>query len=208
MDRNPPLARQDLYPPIEPYASGMLRLNAVHTMYWEQSGNPDGKPIVFLHGGPGAGSTATHRRFFDPQYYRIVDFRSARRRPLDAARRARRQHDAASDRRYRALRQFLGIERWAGVRRLLGLDLRARLCRSASRALSLVSCCAASSCAGRARSTGSSMACARCSRRRGVISRAISPEAERNDLLGAYYRRLMRSRSGRPHAGGARLEHL
>ena len=72
MDRNPPLARQDLYPPIEPYASGMLRLNAVHTMYWEQSGNPDGKPIVFLHGGPGAGSTATHRRFFDPQYYRIV----------------------------------------------------------------------------------------------------------------------------------------
>ncbi|HEX3984947.1 MAG TPA: prolyl aminopeptidase, partial [Acidisoma sp.] len=66
--------RQDLYPPIEPFTTGMLPLDSHHTMYWEQSGNPHGVPIVFLHGGPGAGATPTHRRFFDPAHYRIVVF--------------------------------------------------------------------------------------------------------------------------------------
>ncbi|MEI6183829.1 MAG: prolyl aminopeptidase, partial [Polynucleobacter sp.] len=64
--------RQELYPPIEPYRTGMLSLDAVHTMYWEQSGNPNGVPVVFLHGGPGAGSAPGHRRFFDPAHYNIV----------------------------------------------------------------------------------------------------------------------------------------
>jgi proline iminopeptidase len=50
----------------------MLRLDALHSMYWEQSGNPQGVPVVFLHGGPGAGSVPSHRRFFDPEVYRIV----------------------------------------------------------------------------------------------------------------------------------------
>lgn len=62
----------DLYPPIEPMSSGMLPLDHGHSMYWEVAGNPEGIPVVFLHGGPGAGSTADHRRFFDPQAYRIV----------------------------------------------------------------------------------------------------------------------------------------
>jgi proline iminopeptidase len=66
--------RQDLFPPIEPFATGMLKLDAPHALYWEQSGNPRGLPIVFLHGGPGAGATPTHRRFFDPQHYRIIVF--------------------------------------------------------------------------------------------------------------------------------------
>ena len=64
--------RDQLYPPIEPFDSGMLELDGIHRMYWEQSGNPDGVPAVFLHGGPGAGATPAHRRFFDPTYYRIV----------------------------------------------------------------------------------------------------------------------------------------
>ncbi len=64
--------RRDLYPPIEPYRSGVLRLDTRHTMYWEQSGNPRGVPVLFLHGGPGAGATPVHRRFFDPDYWRIV----------------------------------------------------------------------------------------------------------------------------------------
>ena len=68
------MSRQDLFPPIEPYATGMLKLDGRHTMYWEQSGNPRGAPAVFLHGGPGAGATPTHRRFFDPQHYRIIVF--------------------------------------------------------------------------------------------------------------------------------------
>ena len=61
-----------LFPPIEPYDSGMLDLDAPHRMYYEQSGNPRGVAAVFLHGGPGAGSSPVHRQFFDPAFYRIV----------------------------------------------------------------------------------------------------------------------------------------
>ena len=66
--------RDQLYPPIEPYDSGMLALDETHSMYWEQSGHPGGIPVLFLHGGPGAGATSVHRRFFDPSSYRIVIF--------------------------------------------------------------------------------------------------------------------------------------
>jgi proline iminopeptidase len=68
------MSRRDLFPPIEPYATGKLAVDARHTLYWEQSGNPQGLPVVFLHGGPGAGATPTHRRFFDPASYRIIIF--------------------------------------------------------------------------------------------------------------------------------------
>ena len=61
-----------LFPPIEPFDSGMLDLDAPHRMYYEQSGNPNGVAVVFLHGGPGAGSSPVHRQFFDPAFYRIV----------------------------------------------------------------------------------------------------------------------------------------
>jgi proline iminopeptidase len=74
MPASNPARRAELYPPIEPYASGTLALDARHRMYWEESGNPDGIPVVFLHGGPGAGATPAHRRFFDPATYRIVIF--------------------------------------------------------------------------------------------------------------------------------------
>ena len=63
---------QPLFPPVEPHASGMLDLEGPHRMFWEESGNPRGVPVVFLHGGPGAGSSAVHRQFFDPAFYRIV----------------------------------------------------------------------------------------------------------------------------------------
>jgi proline iminopeptidase len=66
--------RDQLYPSIEPYDTGMLALDETHTMYWEQSGHPGGIPVMFLHGGPGAGATAVHRRFFDPSTYRIIIF--------------------------------------------------------------------------------------------------------------------------------------
>ncbi|MBN9495243.1 MAG: prolyl aminopeptidase [Alphaproteobacteria bacterium] len=67
-------SRTDLFPPIDPYGTGFLRLDDRHSMYWEQSGNPRGVPVIFLHGGPGAGATPAHRRFFDPYHYRIVVF--------------------------------------------------------------------------------------------------------------------------------------
>ena len=63
-----------LYAPIEPYDSGYLRVSDVHELYYEQCGNPNGKPVVFLHGGPGAGLTTDYRRFFDPQAYRVILF--------------------------------------------------------------------------------------------------------------------------------------
>ncbi|APV50418.1 prolyl aminopeptidase [Betaproteobacteria bacterium GR16-43] len=61
-----------LFPAIEPYMTGSLDLDAPHRMYYEQSGNPKGVPVVFLHGGPGAGASPVHRQFFDPAFYRIV----------------------------------------------------------------------------------------------------------------------------------------
>jgi proline iminopeptidase len=63
-----------LYPPIEPYARGHLDVGDGHRIYWETCGNPQGKPAVFLHGGPGGGCNADHRRLFDPDRYRIVLF--------------------------------------------------------------------------------------------------------------------------------------
>jgi proline iminopeptidase len=63
-----------LYPPIRPYRTGYLRVSPLHRLYFEESGNPAGKPVVFLHGGPGGGTSAAMRRFFDPRRYRIVLF--------------------------------------------------------------------------------------------------------------------------------------
>lgn len=63
-----------LYPEIEPYETGFLLAGDGQRLYWEQSGNPEGKPVVFLHGGPGAGTSPWQRRFFDPSVYRIVLF--------------------------------------------------------------------------------------------------------------------------------------
>lgn len=63
-----------VYPLIDPYRSGRLPVDEVHTLYWEECGNPKGVPVLFLHGGPGAGLSPRHRQFFDPAYYRIVLF--------------------------------------------------------------------------------------------------------------------------------------
>ena len=104
--------RQELFPEIEPRASAMLRLDALHQMYWEECGNPQGIPVVFLHGGPGAGSTSAHRRFFDPQAYRIIvyDQRGAgRSRPLGELRDNTTPHLIAD---LQTLREHLNIDRW------------------------------------------------------------------------------------------------
>ena len=63
-----------LYPPVEAYNTGRLRVSELHELYFEESGNPAGKPVVFLHGGPGGGSDPKQRRFFNPEKYRIVNF--------------------------------------------------------------------------------------------------------------------------------------
>src|SRR5258706_4245765 len=101
-----------LYPPIEPFASGMLDLGGPHRMYYEQSGNPRGKPVVFLHGGPGAGSSGVHRQFCDPAFYRIVVFdqRGAGRSTPLGCLEANTTGDLVED--MERLRAHLGVERW------------------------------------------------------------------------------------------------
>ena len=104
--------REQLFPPIDPYESGRLSLDGGHVMYWEQSGNPDGIPVVFLHGGPGAGATPVHRRFFDPAAYRIViyDQRGAgRSQPQGLLEDNTTPHLVAD---IETLRIHLGVERW------------------------------------------------------------------------------------------------
>jgi proline iminopeptidase len=63
-----------LYPEIEPYHTSMLSVSDIHTLYYEEAGNPQGRPVVFLHGGPGGGCQPHYRRYFDPQKWRIILF--------------------------------------------------------------------------------------------------------------------------------------
>lgn len=63
-----------LYPEIAPFDTGRLKVSPIHELYYEQCGNPQGKPVVFLHGGPGGGISSDYRRYFDPKIYRVVLF--------------------------------------------------------------------------------------------------------------------------------------
>jgi len=184
-----PGTRGELYPEIEPHRSGLLALDGLHEMYWEESGNPRGAPVVFLHGGPGAGSAPAHRRFFDPAYYRIVIYDqrgSGRSRPLGELR-DNTTPILVDD--IERLRRHLNIERWlvfggswgstlalsygsAHPERCSGFILRGIfLCRPAEIEWFLYGL-------------------------RNLFPEAWSafasviPEAERSDLLSAYYRRL------------------
>ncbi len=67
-------APSSLFPSITPTRHGFLAVDDLHTIYWEEVGNPDGVPVIFLHGGPGAGLSPQHRRFFDPNHYRVILF--------------------------------------------------------------------------------------------------------------------------------------
>lgn len=108
----PQVANSHFYPEIEPFARGALAVDALHTVYWEQCGDPDGEPILFVHGGPGAGATPTDRRFFDPAHFRVVllDQRGCgRSTPLGELRENTTDHLIAD---YEQLREHLGVESW------------------------------------------------------------------------------------------------
>jgi proline iminopeptidase len=185
-----PQPRTELYPEIEPYALGRLAVGELHELYWEESGHPEGVPVVFLHGGPGAGSAPNHRRFFDPAAYRILIFDqrgAGRSTPLGEIR------DNTTPlliEDMEKLRELRGIDRWlvfggswgstlalayaeAHPERCLGLVLRGIfLCRASEIDWFLYGL-------------------------RAFFPEAWEafaghiPEAERGDLLGAYHRRLM-----------------
>ena len=103
---------RDLYPAIDPFKTERLRVSDVHELYVEQSGNPQGRPVVFVHGGPGAATGPNQRRFFDPEHYRIVLFdqrgcgKSAPAASLDH----NTTWDLVAD--MERIREHLGIERW------------------------------------------------------------------------------------------------
>ncbi len=104
--------RRALYPQIEPYRSGRLEVGDGHSLYWEQCGSPGGKPVVMLHGGPGAGCSPDHRRQFDPALYCITlfDQRGCGRSTPHASLEANTTWHIVAD--IEALREMLGIEAW------------------------------------------------------------------------------------------------
>ena len=184
------MSNRDLFPPIEPFETGRLERDPPHRLYWEQSGRPDGQPVVFLHGGPGAGASPEHRRFFDPAHYRIIVFDqrgAGRSNPLGELSANTTPHLIAD---IEALRERLGIERWlvfggswgstlaiayaeAHPERVTGLVLRGIfLCRKQEIDWFLY---------------GMRRIFPEIWRR---FAEAV-PEAERDDLLGAYHRRLV-----------------
>ncbi len=101
-----------LHPDIEPYRVGMLVVSQIHTLYWEESGNPNGIPAVFVHGGPGGGTEAAHRRFFDPEHYRIIlyDQRGCGKSMPYAELRENTTPDLVDD--LERIRAMLGVDRW------------------------------------------------------------------------------------------------
>lgn len=103
---------RELYPAIEPYGTGRLRVSAIHELAYEECGRPDGTPAVFVHGGPGGGTSPDYRRFFDPSAYRIVlyDQRGCGKSTPHASLDENTTWDLVED--LERLRTHLGIERW------------------------------------------------------------------------------------------------
>ncbi|MDJ0595071.1 MAG: prolyl aminopeptidase [Pleurocapsa sp. MO_226.B13] len=103
---------RDLYPPIEPYNQGKLKVSELHTIHYEESGNPAGKPVVFLHGGPGGGIVPMYRQYFDPQQWRIIIFaqRGCGQSTPYAELRENTTWDLVSD--IEKLRKHLDIDKW------------------------------------------------------------------------------------------------
>lgn len=102
-----------MYPEIEPYSTGFLKVSELHTIYFEEAGNPKGKPVVFLHGGPGGGIIANYRRYFNPEKWRIIlfDQRGCGQSKPFAELRENTTWDLVAD--IEKLRNHLSISKWA-----------------------------------------------------------------------------------------------
>lgn len=103
---------RELYPAIEPYSEGKLKVSDLHTIHYEESGNPEGKPVIFLHGGPGGGIEPIYRRYFNPQGWRIIIFdqRGCGQSTPHAELQENTTWNLVGD--IEKLREHLGIEKW------------------------------------------------------------------------------------------------
>ena len=101
-----------LYPQITPFKNGFLNVDPIHKVYWEQSGNPNGIPVIFLHGGPGGGTNPSQRRYFDPKHYLIIlfDQRGAGKSTPYAETKNNTTWDLVSD--VEKIRLHLGVKQW------------------------------------------------------------------------------------------------
>jgi proline iminopeptidase len=179
----------ELYPPIEANRHGWLSVGGAHQIYWEEAGNPRGVPVIFLHGGPGAGCAPVHRRFFDPQHYRIIltDQRGAGRSTPNAEIADNTTAHLVAD--LESLRRHLRVEKWlvfggswgstlalaygqSHPERCLGFVLRGIFLFTAAEVDWFMTMMG------------------RVFPEAGRMFRDYIPEAERGDLLAAYFRRL------------------
>ena len=189
-DAAPALEADGLFAAIEPFESGHMVLDDLHTMYWEQSGKPDGLPVLFVHGGPGGGTSPDHRRQCDARAYRIIlfDQRGAgRSSPLGET---RRNTTALLIEDMERLREHLGIERWLLLGGSWGSTLSLAYAEAhPDRCLGLI-----------LRGIFLARPCEIDWFMNGMgiffpeAARALAerlPEAERSDVLGAYHRRLV-----------------
>jgi proline iminopeptidase len=181
---------RDLYPPIEPYDEGRLPVSDIHTIYYEQSGNPRGTPVVFLHGGPGGGTVPDYRRFFDPKAYRIVlfDQRGSGKSTPHACLEENTTWHLVAD--IEQIREHLGIDSWVVFGGSWGSTLAlAYAQKHPERALSLVLrgifLCRPSEIRWFYQEGASNIYADVWEQYLGVI-----PSEERGDMLAAYYRRL------------------
>ncbi len=201
---------RNLYPPLDPFAQGRLRVDSIHELYYEESGNPKGKPVVFVHGGPGGGTDPSYRRFFDPSAYRIVlfDQRGCGQSTPHASLEDNTTWHLVAD--MERLREHLGIERWQVFGGSWGSTLALAYAETHPGARHRARPARHLPPPPATRSTGSIRAGAsRISPTRGRRSSRRSPTAERGDLVAAYHRRLTQRRSAQVRERGrAGVEHV
>ena len=101
-----------LYPKTSPHATGMLQVSSLHTIFWERSGNPEGEPVIVIHGGPGGGSQPAYRQYFNPEKFDILQFdqRGCGKSTPYAELQENNTHNSVAD--IEALREHLGIDSW------------------------------------------------------------------------------------------------
>lgn len=190
MNETPDRQTRTLFPPIEPYQTGRIHVSELHELYYEEAGNPNGLPVIFLHGGPGAGTIPEYRRFFDPKTYRIVllDQRGAGRSTPHADLRENTTWDIVED--IEKLRGHLKIKRWLVFGGSWGCMLA--LCYAIKHPQSVSGIIIRGICLGRRWETDwlFQFGCSAIYPERWDEFVSLIPKEERNDMVAAYYRRM------------------